>query len=126
MQFSLGHTRHLARTDEHHRMLKDFAEDKDGIRSRCSRHEYARRIQQGQRRDFMVGNESAEQGAEDGEEDTTAGDGAFQVSPLWQGLGTHYCKFFRCMFEFLIRRFSFIINSMVVIVAFILNVDWWF
>jgi len=69
----LGHTKHLARTEEHHRLLKEFEEDKDGVRSRMSRHEFA--IQSGRNL---------------GEEDTTAGDGAYQVSPLFQGLGTHY------------------------------------
>lgn len=82
LRFSLGSVRHLASTDEHFRILQDFEEDKYGIRSMASRHEYARRL-------FSEGDMSS---AEDGEEDTTAGDGAYQVSPLWQGLGTHYCE----------------------------------
>jgi len=103
----LGHVQHLATTDEHRRHLSLFQSDVNGARSSMSRHEFVRRYlsqEYGEDRDNNNFYDEAEKYALNsssslrngrrtggqGEEDTVTGDGTVEVSPLWQGLGTHY------------------------------------
>ena len=103
----LGHVQHLATTDEHRRHLSLFQSDVNGARSSMSRHEFVRRYlnqEYGDDRDDSDFYDEAEKyalnsssslrngrrTAGQGEEDTVTGDGTVEVSPLWQGLGTHY------------------------------------
>lgn len=90
--FSLGHTHTLAKTPEQKRILAEWENSHE--RTQGSRHEHARRLQSSRNSssmrnlDFLL--ESSESTGGDEEEDTTAGNGQYQVSPLFQGLGTHY------------------------------------
>mmetsp|Transcript_18214 Transcript_18214/g.28358 ORF Transcript_18214/g.28358 Transcript_18214/m.28358 type:complete len:254 (-) Transcript_18214:243-1004(-) len=90
--FSLGHTHTLAKTPEQKRILAEWENSHE--RTQGSRHEHARRMQSSRNSssvrnlDFLL--ESSESAGGDEEEDTTAGNGQYQVSPLFQGLGTHY------------------------------------